>query len=103
MTVLKHSLEQTPGQDVARQPQKKKARTPAPKRAAAAQVWQSFACENCGRGVRYLYGRDYHYCTSYRCAAAVWNRSSTERRSRYRAEHRIRAVPLRKHLHRYPK
>ena len=50
MTVLKHSLEQTPGQDVARQPQKKKARTPAPKRAAAAQVWQSFACENCGRG-----------------------------------------------------
>ena len=38
MTVLKQSLGQTPGQDVARQPEKKRAKTPTPKRAAAAQA-----------------------------------------------------------------
>jgi DNA end-binding protein Ku len=37
MTVLKQSLGQTPGQDVAKQPQKKLAKPPAP-RAAAAQA-----------------------------------------------------------------
>jgi hypothetical protein len=38
MTVLKQSLGQTPGQDVARQPEKKLAKTPTPKSAAAAQA-----------------------------------------------------------------
>jgi DNA end-binding protein Ku len=38
MTVLKQSLGQTPGQDVAKQPEKKLAKTPPPKRAAAAQA-----------------------------------------------------------------
>ena len=38
MAVLKQSLGQTPGQDVARQPQKKPAKTPMPKRAAASQA-----------------------------------------------------------------
>jgi DNA end-binding protein Ku len=38
MTVLKQSLGQTPGQDVAKQPEKKRAKTPPPKRAAAVQA-----------------------------------------------------------------
>jgi len=38
MTVLKQSLGQTPGQEVARQPQKKQAKKPTPKRAVAAQA-----------------------------------------------------------------
>ena len=38
MTVLKQSLGQTPGQDVAKQPEKKRAKAPTPKRAAAAQA-----------------------------------------------------------------
>ena len=38
MTVLKQSLGQTPGQDVARQPEKKRAKPPMPKRVAAAQA-----------------------------------------------------------------
>jgi DNA end-binding protein Ku len=38
MTVLKQSLGQTPGRDVAKQLEKKRAKTPRPKRAAAAQA-----------------------------------------------------------------
>jgi hypothetical protein len=49
--------------------------------------WRSFPCQNCGRKVHYLIGREYRYCT-YRCALAVWTRQATERRSRDRAEHR---------------
>jgi hypothetical protein len=51
--------------------------------------WRHFACEHCGRTVHYLYDRQYRYCT-YHCASIVWTRGATERRSRYRAEHRIK-------------
>jgi hypothetical protein len=53
--------------------------------------WRSFACELCGRRVHYLQGREYRYCT-YRCATAIWTRQATERRSRHRAEHRIKRL-----------
>jgi hypothetical protein len=53
--------------------------------------WRSFACERCGRRVHYCYGREYRYCT-YRCARTIWTQQATERRSRYRAEHRIKRL-----------
>jgi len=53
--------------------------------------WRSFACENCGRIVRYGYGRQYRCCT-YRCAAAGWTKRATERRSQYRAAHRVKQL-----------
>ena len=53
--------------------------------------WHSFACQRCGRTVRYAVGRDYRYCT-YRCANAVWSKGAIERRSRHRAEHRIKRI-----------
>jgi hypothetical protein len=53
--------------------------------------WRSFACEYCGRTVRYLYGREFRYCT-YHCAAAVWTKRATERRSQYRTEHHIKRL-----------
>ncbi len=53
------------------------------------EVWHRFTCQRCGRTVRYAVGLDYRYCT-YRCANAVWTKAATERRSRYRAEHRIK-------------
>jgi hypothetical protein len=52
---------------------------------------RSFVCENCGRTVRYLYGREYRCCT-YRCAAAVWSKKAIERRSSWRAEHHIKRL-----------
>jgi hypothetical protein len=53
--------------------------------------WRRFSCENCGRTVRYLYGRAYRYCT-YHCATAVWTKNATERRSRTRAAQHIKRL-----------
>jgi hypothetical protein len=56
-----------------------------------APEWNSFACRNCGRTVHYLQGREYRCCT-YRCAAAIWTKRAIQRRSRSRAEARVKEM-----------
>ena len=41
--------------------------------------------------MRYHFGRLYRCCT-YRCAAVVWTKQATERRSRHRAAHRVKQL-----------